>query len=336
MRGEGIFGLLYKIRWLVLFAIFVAVPLLISDPYLLHLIILGLMYSVLAASWNLTLGYLGVFNFGHIAFFAIGAYASSIFSRTFGVTPWLTIFFGAGVAAASGVLICLPVLRLKGVYVALVTYAFSELGHYSAYGLGDLTGGSSGLVGLPTFHILGSTFDRFGEVGYYYVAVCLFVTFITTMWYLIKSNFGLSIIALRDAESYATSRGVSRTRQRLLIFLVSAFIAGIMGAFSAHYNRVVYPGLFGMGYSCDILSMVILGGPGTFYGPIVAAFLLTFLIEFMQDLGPYRFLISSTLIILVVIFRPGGLSSLLEYGGEVVQRLGNKIFQNGLYKSERW
>lgn len=312
MRGKGIFGLLYKIRWFVLFAILVAVPLLISNPYLLHLIILSLTYSVLATSWNLTLGYLGVFNFGYIAYFAIGAYASAIFSRAFGVTPWLTMFFGAGVAAVSGVLVCLPVIRLKGVYIALVTVAFSELGHYLAYGLGDLTGGSSGLVGLPTFHILGSTFDRFGKVGYYYVAVCLFVTFIPAMWWLIKSNFGLSLIALRDAKNYAISRGVSRTRQFLLVFLVSAFIAGIIGAFSAHYDRVVYPGLFGMGYSVDVLSMIILGGPGTFYGPIVAAFLLIFLINFMQGLGPNRFLISSTLIILIVIFRPGGLSSLLE------------------------
>ncbi|MFX0200235.1 MAG: branched-chain amino acid ABC transporter permease [Candidatus Hodarchaeota archaeon] len=311
--------------WLAIIFVLTTVPLVIKDSYILSLLIFSLLYAVLAASWDLTLGYSGVFNFGHMAFFGIGAYSSAISVITFDISPLLGILIGGSFATASGSIIGLLTLRLRGIYVALLTFAFAEICHYSAYGLRSLTGGSSGLVGLPTFQFRGVPYYKFGEVAYYYGAVFLFIVFVFLFSFLLKSKLGLSVIALRDAESYAISRGISRTRQRIIVFLFSAFAAGSIGSFYAHYVRFVAPDLFEMGYLMNALSMVIVGGAGTLRGPIIAAFLLTFMLEFMQELGAWRFLVMSGLMILVIIYMPRGLYSILEYSQTYAQKIVSNI-----------
>ncbi|MGD0612306.1 MAG: branched-chain amino acid ABC transporter permease [Anaerolineales bacterium] len=281
-------------------------PLINTSEYLQHLVIVALLYAVLACNWDLTLGYAGVFNWAHIAFFALGAYAAGILAKSFGVSPWLCILAGAAVAVVASVLVCLPVLRVKGLYVALVTFAFGELCLHIVVSFSQYTGGSQGLVLIPPITIGSYSFMQNQDLGYYYLAVALFLASTVFLALVIRSHFGLSIMALRDYEDYAISRGVPLARQRLLTFMLSAIFTGATGAVYGFYLGVVSPELFGFGYTATLISMVLLGGISTLYGSVLGAFVLTFVSEFLVSLGPWRYVIVSSIIVGVLLFYPEG------------------------------
>lgn len=281
-------------------------PLLTGPGYWRHVLVVALLYAVLASNWDITLGYAGVFNWAHIAIFALGAYAAGILSKNLGISPWLCIPAASAVAMIAGALVCLPVLRVKGIYVALVTFAFGEVCRHFILSQSDYTGGSYGLVLIPSVKIGNYSFLKDGKIAYYYLALALFVSSTLFLLRIVKSNFGLSIVALRDYEDYAISRGVPVARQRVLTFMVSSAFTGATGGVYAFYLGVVSPELFGFGYIATLLSMVLIGGIGTIWGPIIGAFLMTFVTEFMVDLGAWRFLIVATLTVLVLLFYPEG------------------------------
>ena len=306
-------------------AVFVALPAIIEDTYLRHLIIVAMVYAVVASNWDLSLGYGGVFNFAHLAFFGVGVYFCAIVSKVQEVSPWLAIP-GAGLAAAlAAIIICLPVLRLTGIYVILVTFAFSQLILQLVISQADITGGSVGMVFLPALKIGDYNFARDGKLGYYYVILLIFVASTYFLRRIVASAFGISVVALRDNQDYALSRGISLAKQRVLTLAASALFTGVAGGFYATYLRVASPQIFGFGTLSLVLSMLLVGGIGTIWGPILAAFVLTFVSEAMIDLGAWRHLIVASLIVLVLLFYPGGLHSALlglvdklkEFGGRV-------------------
>ena len=301
-------------------AVLLILPLFVPSTYLRHLVIIAMVYAVVASNWDLSLGYAGVFNFAHLAFFALGAYGAAVITKTYDLSPWLGIPAGALLAVTASVLVCLPVLRLKGIYIVLITFAFGQLCLHLVLGLSDVTGGSRGLVLIPPLTLGDFTFSQNGRLGYYYLTVALFAASTFYLRRLVASNFGLSLVALKDNEDYAVSRGISLARQRLLTFATSAVFTGAVGGLYAQYLRVVSPDLFGFGFLSLALSMLLLGGISTIYGPIIAAFLLTFLSEAMVDLGPWSYVIIATLIILVLRFFPDGLLSGLERGYRLLVR----------------
>ncbi len=292
---------------LVCLVILIVLPFIVPTPYIRHLLIITFIYAIVASNWDLSLGYAGVFNFGHIAFFAAGAYGSAILSKTVGITPWLTIPIAGLAGVMAALIVALPVLRLKGIYVVLVTFAFSQLCFQLVLSQEEITGGSMGMPLLPPLKIGDYNFARDGKFGYYFVGLFLLLLSTVYLHRLVHSRFGTSIVALRDNEDYAISRGVSLARQRMLTLGLSAFFTGIAGGFYSTYVRVASPEIFGFGLLSLALSMLLLGGTNSIYGPIVGAFVITLLSEAMVDLGPWRFLIISALIILMLLFYPGGL-----------------------------
>jgi branched-chain amino acid transport system permease protein len=291
-------------------------PLIIPNLYIRHLIVVAMLYAILASNWDLTLGYAGVFNWAHIAFFGIGAYVAGILNKSFGVSPWLCILAGGLVAVLASAFVCLPVLRVKGIYVCLVTFAFGQICLQIILSQSTYTGGSQGLVQIPPISIGGYSFLENDKLGYYYLVLVLFLISIVYLRTLVKSKFGLSVIALRDFETYAISRGVPLSRQRLLTFIASSVLTGMTGAVYAFYLGVVSPELFGFGYTATLLSMILLGGIGTIYGALLGSVVLTFVSEFLVSLGPWRYLIVSTIIVLVMLYFPEGMMTAFK-------RLGN-------------
>lgn len=281
-------------------------PLVTGDQYIRHLLIIAMMYAVVAASWDLSLGYAGIFNFAHVAFFALGAYTGGILTKSFGVSPWLAILAGGSVACLAGLLVCLPVLRVKGIYVCLVTFAYGQLWLHLIRSQGEITGGSRGLVLIPPLSLGGYSFDQNGKIAYYYLMLLIMIASIWLLKKAVNSYFGLSIVSLRDFEDYAVSRGVPLARQRLLTFALSAVFPGVIGAVYALYTGIASADLFGFGYTTTLLSMLILGGTATIYGPVIGAFILGFASEFLTDLGPMKYLIIATVIVLVLRFYPEG------------------------------
>ncbi|MEQ9643239.1 MAG: branched-chain amino acid ABC transporter permease [Alphaproteobacteria bacterium] len=286
------------------------VPFVATESYIRHLFIIAMVYAIVASNWDLSLGYGGIFNFAHLSFFGVGAYTSAILSKTLEITPWLSVPASAFTAMAAAALVCLPVLRLQGIYIILVTFAFAQLVLQLILSQSDITGGSRGMVLLPPLEIGDINFARDGKFGYYFVALGLLAVSTLTMRWLVRSAFGRGVIAMRDDPDYAAARGLSVARQRLMTMILSAAFTGVAGGFYATYLRVASTKVFEFGILSLVLSMLLVGGINTVYGPIVAAFALTFLTEFMVDLGPWRFLIIAALMVLVLLVYPGGLWSI--------------------------
>ncbi len=302
------------------FAALILLPLVSDSSYVRHVSIVAILYAVMVSSWNLTLGYAGVFNFGHMAFFAIGAYAAGILTKVYDFSPWLGLPAGIAAAVIASVIVCIPVLRLKGIYVVLVTFAFSQLCFQIVLNQRDLTGGSFGLVQIPPLSIGDFSFRDHQNLGYYYAALVLLALSTLFCARLMRSDFGRTVVALRDNEAYATSRGVALARVRLLIFMASAVFTGATGALYAQYTRSASPDMFGFAFITLALSMLLLGGIGTIWGPILGAVVFTLVSESMVGLGPGRYLVIAVMIVVILRFFPRGLIAALEAVGRRLAR----------------
>jgi branched-chain amino acid transport system permease protein len=303
----------------------ILVPVFAQDAYLRHLFIISFVYGIVAASWDLSLGYAGIFNFAHIAFFGIGVYATGLTAKLLGIDPWVAMLVGGFAASAAAAVVALPALRLRGVYVVLVTFAFSQLVLQLVISQSDITGGTQGMVRVPTIWLPGHNFLRDDKLGYYYVAFALLVATTVCLRRLVCSDFGLSIKALRDNEDYAVSRGIPVAWQRLKALVASAFFAGVGGGFYVIYLRVASPEIFDFSTASLVLSMVLVGGASSIYGPIFAALALTFISEGLANInysGEARFMLVAVAMVVVLLFFPKGLASVLP---AVLQRRRKKM-----------
>ena len=281
-------------------------PVVWEDPYLLHLLILFFIYGTLVSNWNILFGYMGIFCFGQQAFFGIGAYGSAIFAMRFGFPVPLAILIGGLAAMVSSVLIGLPSLRLRGPYVALVTLAFSEVMRLVCSNWVEVTRGQLGLAVSPLF-------SGAGRLGYYYAAFLLLVLSTFFLVKLMRSSFGYVTAAIRESQEAASSLGIDITKYKILAFMLSSFMSGVAGAFYAHYILILTPDIMGLHTMISILVMGMLGGLGTLHGPILGTFVLTFLSEYLRGFGQFRFIIYGGLIVLSVLFIPGGLVTAIRY-----------------------
>lgn len=308
-------------QWMLIAAVIVVmalVPLVTRDSYLLHVLILTMIFGIFASAWNLVTGFAGLKTFGHHAFFGIGAYASALISIHAGLSPWLTIWIAALVATVFGLLIGLPILRINSMpHVAIVTLGFAEIVRIVISNLQSITRGELGLWGIPPFE--GFTLRWTGKVAftpadkvpYYYLILVLLVASVAVIALIMRSKTGLAMIAMRDAEEAAESLGVNLTRQKLLVFGVSAFLVGVAGAFYAHYISILTPtAAVGTDLMILVIAMALVGGLSTLSGPLIGALILTGAVELMRDLDDYRLLVYGAMVILIVMFLPKGLVTL--------------------------
>jgi branched-chain amino acid transport system permease protein len=294
---------------LLILAIALAAPQVLKSGVAQNLAILSILYAVVASNWDLTLGYAGIFNFAHVAFFGIGSYVAAISTLQFNLPVWWDLALAVIVVMAVGGFVSLLALRLRGIYVALVTFALTQLCVALINSQKAITGGPVGLIGVPDLQI--GTFSFGSDArAYFYAAEFLLIASTIAMRALVSSNFGLSLIALRDYEDYAISRGVSARRQRVLAIVASSIPTSLAGCLYAHYLIVASPDVFSFSLTTLLLSMVQVGGAGTIYGPIVAALLLTVGTEQLAGLGNIRYMIVAVLIVLTLRFMPGGVWSL--------------------------
>jgi branched-chain amino acid transport system permease protein len=277
-------------------------------------------YAIVASNWDLSLGYGGVFNFGHLALFGIGVYAYALLTKLAGVDPWVALLASGVIATAAAVLVTVPILRLKGIYIILVTFGFAQLVMQVILSQSDYTGGTQGMVRVPGLYLFDHNMIRDGKIGYFYIAFGLLLASTIFLRLVVRSRTGASIVALRDNEEYAVSRGISLVRQRMITLAASAFFTGIAGAFYAAYQRNASIDVFGMSLATIILSMVLLGGTSTIYGAIIASFVLTVFSETMADFGAWRPMITAVVIIVVMLAYPSGLAGLIQSVWKAVAR----------------
>ncbi len=302
-------------------AALVVLPLVLRDRYLVHLLVMAGIFVILSSSWNLLAGYTGQLNLGHAAFYGIGAYTSALLAIKLGISPWLGLVLGGLVAACFGLLLGVPALRLSGPYLAITTIGFAEILRLVAMNWVDLTRGSLGLYGIPPLTPIplpgGKSLTFTSEVSAYYVILVLCLLSLACCRRLVNSDFGISARSLRDDEMAAASVGIDVNAYKLAIFMLSAFFAGLAGAFFAHYQRLVSPDTLSTAETFTILTMVMLGGLGTLTGPVVGAVVLTFLAEglrFVEDWVKMdvRLIIYGLLLILTILFMRGGMVGLFD------------------------
>jgi branched-chain amino acid transport system permease protein len=274
-----------------------AVPLFISSPYMLHVGILLFIYMILATSWNLLGGFTGQLNLGHAAFFGVGAYVSALFYVA-GVSPLIGIVMG-GVTGSVFAALASPTFRLRGVYFAIGTLALSEAMRAIVTTIGAL-GGASGL----RLRAL----EGYEKPQFYYIGlVILLVSLVTTYW-VIHSKTGMAFKALCGSEDAAESLGISPFVYKVWSFVISAFWAGITGGFYAAYILFVEPNnAFNIFWTFNPVFAVLIGGIGTFFGPIVGSVLFVLISELTIGFGKMSSLLVGVLLIAVIILAPKGI-----------------------------
>ncbi len=311
-------------KWLgpaLVLALLVLLPRFIQDRYHLHIIVMMGIFTILTLSWNLLAGYTGQLNLGHAAFFGIGAYTSALLAMKTGLSPWLGLPAGALAASFFGFLLGFPSLRLSGPYLAITTIGFSEILRLVAINWVELTRGSLGLSGIPllTPIEIGSWSMKFYfEKDYYYVVLAGVLLTVFCMRRLVRSEFGVSLQALRDDEPGAQSIGINISQYKLAVFTVSAFFAGFAGALFAHFSRLVSPETMALHTTFDILTMTMVGGLGTLVGPVLGAVMLTFLSEWLRYFEALiqfdiRLVVYGLLLILTILFMREGLAGVVKW-----------------------
>lgn len=280
--------------------------------YILHILIISSIYIILTLSLNLIVGYTGMPALGHAAFFAVGAYTSSLLALDLSLSPWIGLVIGAFVAAILGVIIIFPSLRLKGDYFALATFGFAFIIYSIAKNWVSVTRGPMGLPGIPRFDIFGLSLDSSFSYLILVAVLVLITIFITSR--IVNSPFGRVLKSIREDEIAAEALGKDAAKHKLLVFVIGAFFAGIAGSLYAHYITYIDPSSFTIMESILILLMVIFGGMGSISGSIIGATTLVVFPELLRFLGmpssiaaPTRQMIYGLLLIVLMIKRPQGL-----------------------------
>lgn len=301
-----------KSRWPGLLLLAVIVVALIALPwtvnnYWLRIATGALMWAGLACSWNMLGGYAGYINFGHSAFFGLGAYVTAfLMNDPFGLPFLVTIPAGMVVTAVFAVVVGAPTLRLRGAYFAIATWAFAEVLIQFASAM-DFTGGIGG-IGLPPY--LNERFFYFAMFG---VAA---LTYLMTWALFERSRFGLKVKALRDHEPAAEAMGINTALVKLQTFVLSAVTASVFGSIFAYWVTFINPkSVFGGDITDQMVVMVLLGGLGTLWGPAVggvALFVINRLIWMYWGDTAFYIAILGTAIVLVVLFLPNGIAGLFS------------------------
>ena len=295
-------------------------PLVWRNDYVIDVALTALIWMILNQSWNLQLGIGGIWNFGQLALFAIGGYGAALVSLHWGSPPWLAMIVGGLAAAAASAVVGIPVLRLRGIYASLLTFSFGEVVRLLVISdESGLTGGSFGLSGVPDLAFGGLSPDA-RQRAYYWVALALVVVTAVVVHAFIQSPLGTALKALRDAPGYAASRGVSPLKMQVITFGMSAFIAGIAGGFYAHYFGVIAPSVMGLGPMSLFVAMLVVGGLGTFAGPLVGTALIMVISEYLRDYDEMRLIIVGVILLVTIVLAPRGLVPLLQDAWRRLQR----------------
>lgn len=279
----------------------VTFPFYATSPYYLSLLIEVFIFAVFAVSYDILLGYTGILSFGHALFFGLGAYATGLLLLKAGVS-WLPaavllVLLALVFSLLAGVLS----LRVTGVYFAMVTMAFAEFFYILATKWDRLTGGSDGLPGVPVPAWL---IDR---VHFYYFALAFFAVLYLLAWRIIHSPFGRVLVAIRENETRAAMVGYNVFAYKLGAMVLAGVLAALAGAVYALFVNYVYPSLFGVDMTVNVLLMTIIGGSGTLYGPVLGAALVRLLGNVLSSYTRQWVLVFGIIYVFIVMFLPYGI-----------------------------
>ncbi|KAF0218507.1 MAG: branched-chain amino acid transport system permease [Geobacteraceae bacterium] len=280
-------------------------PYFFSDGYMMNVLVFVGINTMLAVALNLLLGFAGQISLGHAGFFGLGAYISGVLTATHQVNPWLAMLIAAIAVSFLAFLIGFPILKLKGHYLAMATLGLGIIIYIVFNEAVDITGGPSGLSGIPNLALGSLVFDN--DVKNYCLVWTFTIVTILLAVNLAHSRIGRALRAIHDSEVAARVMGVNVRLLKVQIFALSAFISAVAGSLYAHVMTFAAPASFGFHFSVELVTMVIIGGLGSIYGSLFGATLLTLLPELLRTFQDYDIIIYGLILILVTMFMPGGL-----------------------------
>ena len=295
---------------LIAISVFALVFPFIFSMYQTNIMITGLIYVMLGLGLNIVVGLAGLLDLGYVAFYAVGAYSYALLNHHFGIGFWAALPIGAGVGVLFGILLGFPVLRLRGDYLAIVTLGFGEIIRLILENWNEFSFGPSGIANIPRPSLFSIQLSLHNATIYLYYLMILLVLFtIFVVNRLQDSRIGRAWIALREDEVACEAMGVDRRKTKLTAFALGATWAGMAGVIFAAKTTFINPASFTIWESIIILCIVVLGGMGSIIGVIVGALILILLPEYLRAFSEYRMLIFGAMLVLMMVFRPGGIVS---------------------------
>lgn len=280
----------------------------LAEPYVLHVAIVVLINVVYAEALYVIMR-MGYLSFGHAGYIALGAYTSALLATKLDVSVWLGFLAGGAVAAVFAWLLGMITLKLRGIYFSLSVFAFAEVVN-AIFRAFDVFGGPAGIANVPRPMFFGTRLNS--HLGFYYVVLAAAVVSLAFLHRQASTRFGFTLLALRtrDTEALAESVGIAAARYKTLAFVASCFFCGLMGAIHGHYLRFVSPFVFTFFFSTDLVIFNMVGGLGSFWGPVAGSVLLTALGEQLFAAGYYKSLVYAVVLLVVILVLPGGLIDL--------------------------
>jgi len=270
------------------------------NQYWTHVAIIAMYYGILAASWSLLAGYVGLFSLSHMAFASIGGYTSALLTQWFRLPIPLGIVAGVVMCCALGGAIGWVCLRMSGPYLAIFTLGFSEIVRITISTEDEVT---AGMAGLHTH----SFFASATRLPYLYVAFALLALSLLLMGLLVRSRWGLFFRAIREDEQAAAASGVAVARCRIVAFAVASGFAGLAGGFYAHYIGIMTPSVGDLDEMAKLLVMTVIGGMERLPTAVGGAFVVEFLLEWLREYGQWRLPVFGIVLLLTMRFARNGL-----------------------------
>jgi branched-chain amino acid transport system permease protein len=291
----------------------IAFPFVLPSNFMVNFGVMALFYAFIGQSWNISGGFAGQLSFGHVAFFGVGAYASTVVQLRFGLSPWLGLPVAALAGALVGGIIAGLSFRagLKGSYFALITLAFAEVLRIVSNSI-DITGAGLGLL-IP-LKVGAENFQFAERSGFYFLILVMAVGSVAVAEWLRRSRFGAQLAAIRENEDSARALGINVFAEKVKVMLLSGAIGGMGGCFFAQYYLYIDPLIaFGADKSIEMLLVSMIGGAGTVYGPLVGAVLLALVSDVTRTLTQIQGLslvLYGTLLVVIIAYLPNGLIDL--------------------------
>lgn len=296
----------------VLFLVILTYPMMTDSQYMLRVFMAFLIYGILAMGLNVLVGMTGLISLGQAGLYAVGAYTVAILSTSMGLGMVPSMLIAMTFAAALGVLLAYPTVRVTGVYFAVLTIAFGLIVQAVLVEWRGFTGGNLGLMGIPPADIFG--IELTGN-GFFYTVAGLFIVVFLFHHNIIKSRYGRAMLASGQSDIATQCLGINTTMIRVFAFVIAAVLATLAGALYSYLNRYVSPDVFSFSESIKFLLMVVLGGPGTIFGPIVGAGILNYITEFIQGLDVWQnFLYGGLLLFTMFVLQRGIVGTIEHYG----------------------
>ena len=282
-----------------------ALPFLLPGGYAVHLATVTGINTIVVLGLNLLMGYAGQVSLGQAAFVGIGAYASGVLTVKVGLSPWVAMAAGVGLTAVTGLIVGIPLLKLRGHYLAMGTLGFGMIVNIVLIQWEQLTEGTIGIMSIPPLALAG--FKLKSELSMYYLVALSVILSMVLAANIIDSRVGRAMRAVHGSEVAAETSGVDTARYKLQVFVLSAAMAGYAGSLYAHHATYIHPGSFGFHQSIQLVVMAVIGGMASIWGAVLGASAVTLIAENLRSFQEFSTIIFGLVLMVIMVFLPAGL-----------------------------